>query len=282
MYYIQESDKPCKILKFLNCIRLKDNEIILPIQKEELTDKQAEKLATKTYKVIRTSNCKKIVVSKEIKKQKQYLNYLYSFGLDIVEGKWLFQILSNMSLEYICKKNNLLKSEISISILANQVTENVIYFLKKIVKEYKRVNIVTNNIGLFKNLETQIMEQYGVMIVVTNNKRKSLSKSQLIVNFDFPTELINKYNIYEDAVILNLQDDVKIKSKRYNGICINDYEIVVLNGQDFDYSKVQKFYCKDLYECNLYKKQPIDKIVRKINSDGVRIEKLYTNRGNEI
>ena len=53
MYYIQESDKPCKILKFFNSIRLKDNEIILPIQKEELTDKQAEKLATKTYKVIR-------------------------------------------------------------------------------------------------------------------------------------------------------------------------------------------------------------------------------------
>ena len=149
-----------------------------------------------TYKIIKTSNCKKIVVSKEIKKQDQYLNYLYSQGLDIVDGKWLFQILSNMSLEYICKKNNLLKSEISISILANQVTENVIYFLKKIVKEYKRINIVTNNINLFKNLETQIMEQYGVMIVVTNNKRKSLSKSQLIVNFDFPTELINKYNIF--------------------------------------------------------------------------------------
>ena len=282
MYYIQESDKPCKILKFFNSIRLKDNEIILPIQKEELTDKQAEKLATKTYKIIKTSNCKKIVVSKEIKKQDQYLNYLYSQGLDIVDGKWLFQILSNMSLEYICKKNNLLKSEISISILANQVTENVIYFLKKIVKEYKRINIVTNNINLFKNLETQIMEQYGVMIVVTNNKRKSLSKSQLIVNIDFPTELINKYNVYEDSIILNLQDDVKIKSKRFNGICINDYEIVVLNGQDFDYTKVEKFYCKDLYECNLYKKQPIEEINKKINSDGVRIEKLYTNRGNEI
>lgn len=194
----------------------------------------------------------------------------------------MFQILSYMSLEYICKKKNLLKAEISISILANQVTENVLYFLKKIVKEYKRINIVTNNINLFKNLETQIMEQYGVMVVITNNKRKSISKSQIIVNFDFPTELINKYNIYEEAIILNLQDDVKIKSKRFNGVCINDYEIVVSNDQDFDYSKVQKFCCKDLYECNLYKKQPIDEIIKKINSDGVKIEKLYTNRGNEI
>ena len=79
MYYIQESDKPCKILRFFNCIRLKDNEIILPIQKEDLTDKQSEKLATKTYKIIKISNCKRIVISKEIKKQEQYLNYLYSF-----------------------------------------------------------------------------------------------------------------------------------------------------------------------------------------------------------
>ena len=50
-------------------------------------------------------------------------------------------------------------------------------------------------------------------------------KSQIILNIDFPQELINKYNIYDDAVIVNLKGNIKINKKRFNGLNINNYEI---------------------------------------------------------
>lgn len=279
MYYIQESDKPCKLLKLFNYIRVRDNNIILPIQKENISEKQSEKLANNTNKIIKALNDKGIIVSKELKKQVQYLNYLYSYGLEIVDGKWLFQMLSYMILEYIVKKENLQKEKLFISILVNQANESIIYFLKKVVKEYKRINIVTNNITIFKNFETQIMEQYGVMITVTNNKRKSLSKSQIIFNFDFPTELLQRYDIYENAIVVNLQNDIKIKNKRFNGICINDYEIETSIFERVDFNK---FCIKDIYEGLMYKKQPVGEIMKKIKTDGVAIKKLYTSRNMEF
>ena len=71
------------------------------------------------------------------------------------------------------------------------------------------MNIVTNNIEKFKKLEDKIMEN-GIMITIGNNKKKSLMKSKIILNIDFPNELINKYMIKEDAIIINVPGKVKI------------------------------------------------------------------------
>lgn len=274
MYYVQESDKPNKIMKFFNCIQLKNNAIILPIKDEEISDKQAERLAVKTTKIMSALNCKKIVVSKNLKKQEQYLNYLYASELEIVDGKRLFQLLSYKVLEYILEKNSMNKENINISFMINQPTDIMLFLFKNIVKEFRRVNIVTNHIHLFKNLEEKMMEEYGIIITITNNKRKSLMKSQIILNFDFPNELINKYSIFDEAIIINLQGNVKIKRKRFIGKSINDYEIKAKNWNNFDVECVDKFFYKDLYEANLYKRQPIEELIGKINKDGVYIELL--------
>lgn len=112
MYYIEETDKPNFIHKKLNILKLEDNKIILPIEgKENLSDKQAEKLGQKTKKILEKTNCKKVIISKQIKKYEQYLNELYSYNLEIVGGKWLFQVLLYKILCIVIKKQNLKKEE---------------------------------------------------------------------------------------------------------------------------------------------------------------------------
>ena len=276
MYYIQETDKQCKILKILNTIKLKQDKIILPIIDEEISEKKAKKLAQKTKMILNKCNCNKIVISKKIKKQQQYINYLYSYNLEIVDGKWLFEALSQKVLEYIVNKRGLKKEELHISILVNNPSEITIENIKNIVQEYKRVNIITNHLSKFKNIEKQILEEYGIMITVTNNKRKSLENSEIILNIDFPEELINRYNIYEEAIIVNIQANIKIKRKRFNGININDYEITKVSRDEFDFEKENKFYEKDIYEGNIYKNQPPKDILKTIEKDKVKISKLIT------
>ena len=76
MVYIEKNDKPNFIKKILNLIRVKENTIILPIN-EKMTENKIEKLAMKTYKKItKISNSKKIVLSKEMKEEEKYINYL--------------------------------------------------------------------------------------------------------------------------------------------------------------------------------------------------------------
>ena len=275
MFFIQENDKPNKLSKMFSILKLEQDKIILPINEEKLEIKKANKLAIKTKKILDIANCNKIILSKKIKNQPLYINYLNSYNMEIVDGTWLFEVLLYKIIEYIIKVKKIKKEDVSISILINKITEASLYNIRKIAKSYKRVNIVTNHIELFKKMEKQILDEDGIMITITNNKRKSLSKSNIILNIDFPQELINQFNIYEEAIIVNIRGNIKIKKKRFNGICINDYEIQVLNDEEFDYDKEIRYSKKDIYEANIYKKQPMENIMRKIERDKVKIVDLF-------
>ncbi len=274
MYCIQETDKPNFIFKIFNVIQLREDKIILPIGAEKISSRKAFKLARKTKKILDKTISKRIVISQNIQKQQEYVNLLHSYSLEISEGKWLFEALSSKVLDYILGKKQMKKEETQISILVNDVTENMLANIRKIAKEYKRVNIVTNHIQKFRKIEKQILEQDGIMITVGNNKRKGLAKSNLILNVDFPSELINQYNIYENAMIVNLKGNVKIEKKRFNGICINDYEIEFQDREEFDYDKNTKYKASEIYEAQMNQKQPFQEIMKQVEKDRVRIVQL--------
>lgn len=269
MYYIKEVDKPSKFAEFFHIVKLENDMITLPITETSLDEKTAYKLAMKTKNILAKTNSKKLVLSKQVKKQETYVNYLCSYNYEIVGGKWLFQMLLFDVLEYIIKKLKIKKEEIKIGILVNDISDLAIYAIEKLVIKYKYVKIVTNHIDRFKNMEEKISEEQGIFINVGNNKRKILSKTNILLNLDFPTELINRYTINSTATIVNFKGNVKIKNKRFNGLNINDYEIDWKTNPHFE-----KFDAKDIYEATQHKNQPIEEILKKIKRDNVTIQYL--------
>lgn len=269
MYYIKETDKPSKFAEFFHIVKLENDTIILPILGTSLDEKTAYKLAIKTKTILDKTNSKKLVLSKQVKQQEAYTNYLYSYNYEIVDGRWLFQMLLFDVLEYIIKKLKIKEEEIKIGILVNDISDLAIYAIEKLVTKYKYVKIVTNHINHFKNIEEKISEEQGIFINVGNNKRKILSKTNIILNLDFPTELINRYTIYNTATIINFKGNVKIKDKRFNGLNINDYEIDWKTNPH-----LEKFEAKDVYEALQHKNQPIEEIFKRIKRDNVTIQYL--------
>ena len=152
MYCIQESDKPQFFFRIFNIVQLIGNKIILPvICDEQLSPSKSYKLAKKTKKILDKTISKRIVISKNIQKQEEYINLLKYYDFEIIDGKWLFEVLSCKILDNIIKQKKLKKQELTVSILINDLTENMIANIKQIAKEYKRVNIITNNIRKFKH-----------------------------------------------------------------------------------------------------------------------------------
>ncbi len=273
MYYIQEDDKPNFIFKLFNIVQLRQDKIILPIDEKNISSKKAQKLAKKTKRIFNKTISKKVVISEKVQKQEEYVNYLYSYNLEIIDGIWLFEVLSGKILDCIIQKRKMKKEETSISILVNDITENMLANLRKIAGEYKLVNIVTNHIEKFRKIENQILEKDGIMITVGNNKKRGLLKSEIIINVDFPQELINQYTIYENAIIVNIRENIKIATKRFNGICVNNYDISFQN-EEFDYDKETKFKQSKIYEAKINKRQPFNEIIKQIEKDKVKITKL--------
>ena len=276
MIYIEKNDKPNIIEKMLNLIKVQDSTIILPIN-EKTKEKQIEKIAKKTIKVIgKISNSKKIVLSKKMKKEEKYINYLNEYGIEIADGRWLFEILLTDIVNYIVEKQKI--ERVNISVLINDLTDKEFENIKLLAQKYMTINIVTNHIEKFRKLEQQLQEK-GIIATITNNKKKSLMKSQIIINIDFPKELINKYRINESATIVNVKRPIKITQKRFNGVTVNDYEIEYRNDICNEKFFVDKYNLKDFYEAEMYKRDSFTNLRKKIKNDKVLINKLYLNNG---
>lgn len=276
MYFIQETDKPKILSQLLLIPKLEKDKIILPLflGTEEKIAKQEIITAKKTKKILYKTHCKKIILSKELQEKEIFCNQLYTYGFEISDGRWLFKVLAFDAINSAVKKNKMTAEKIKISILVNEIDDIVLETINQIIKKYKNINIVTNHMEKFKKLEEQILEEYGIMITINNNKKKSLTKSDIILNIDFPNELINKYRIAEKANIINIRGNVRIKQKRFEGKIYNDYEIKYENLEEFDFDKENIYYKKNIYEAYIYKQQPIGNIMNKIRKDKVKIVEL--------
>lgn len=272
MYYIQENDKLKMLEKLFSVVKIEDDNIIMPLKNNEFNDKTAYKLSQKTRKILNKTNCNKIILSKKIKEQELYVNYLYSYNYQIVDGKRLFKMLIFDVLEYVVNYQKKGVDKTKIVIMVNDISEYTIYVITKLIEKYKYIKIVTNHIEKLRKIERKIFEEKGIMISIGNNKRKALSNADIILNIDFPTELINRYNINSEAIIVNFNRKVIIKDKRFNGINIKDYEITWANCSIN--KKMDKFYTKDIYEAEHNFNIPIKDVLDKLKRDKVKIKKL--------
>lgn len=112
------------------------------------------------------------------------------------------------------------------------------------------------------------------MLNISNNKRRSLLKSEIIINIDFPEENINQYRIYQDSVIVNIGEKINISSKRFNGTNINYYKLEIPE----EY-KVEGFQNEIVYESLIYNINSFKDINNKITEDKVSIDKFIGNNG---
>ena len=269
-YYISKNNN-VKFSDRLKFFTKKDNKILVNFDLDKFNIKKAKKI----LKILNKNSVRNVVLSKELQKNEMLINYLNSSNVNIFNGRWLEKYLAYEIVKYILVKKNIKEEETEIAILINQIDEVSTENIKLFSKEFKRVNVVTNHIEKLKNIEESIFDEFGIMITITNNKKKSLKNAKIILNMDFPNELINKFNIYDDAIILNLDGDIKINKKRFSGLNINNYEISL---NDVDYLS-EEFYIRDIFESQIYKKAAFKNIRKEIKEKGVNIEQLIGLNG---
>ena len=226
-FYIEQNKNVGNIKFFLSPIVKKENKIIINKNLAKLNIKRKLKITKKIQAILASENTKQIAIEKELKNDKEFENLLYSCELNICNKNWLFSRLLDKTIDNILKDK--LRAESEIWICVNDLDNNMEEELIKLAKEFKNINIVTKYIGKFKKIEEIIYIKYGILINISNNKRKSLVKADLILNVDFPKETINQFVIYDEAKIIDLYGDVKIKKKRFNGKIINDYDFEIDN-----------------------------------------------------
>lgn len=269
-YYIEKMDKHKMIGRK---IQFKNDNIKIYM------DLEKEKNIRKLVKRLLLNETNNVVIDKELITCEKLINLLKSNDIKIFDGKWLEKYLILDILEYIINKKQIIKAETEIAITANEITDLLIEMIKILSKQYKKLTIVTNHIEKLRKIEKEIKEKEGILIILSNNKNKSLLKSQFIINMDFNQELINQYKMYEEAIIINAEENIRIDAIRFNGIVINDYEIEIGRKEFIWREGIEKYRQRDLIEAELYVRDTYKNIRKKIQKNNIKIKELYGING---
>lgn len=268
--YIEKMDKPTWSIQKIK-IEQDNCKIYANLERE----KNIRKVINKLIK----NEVSNVILSRELYENKRLINALNAKNINIFDGRWLEKYLSIQILDYIIMQKNIKKEETEIAVAVNQISDLSIETIKILAKQYKRLAVVTNHIEKLRKIEKELYDKEGILIVISNNQKKSLVRSQIILNIDFNKELLNRYRINESAIIINLEGDMKIDEKRFSGINVNDYEIEVGREEIIWRENMTNFRTKDLLEAVLYMKDTFQNICTKIRKNKVSIKELYGVNG---
>lgn len=274
--YIRQSENIKFLHKVFNIFKvekLDDKTIInLPIN-EKSKNKKNEKVIQKLSQYFNNNNIKIVVLEKKLMENSNIKNIIYSNNINILDGTRLdkFLVYNLVQKIYQYKKTNIQAGEITL--LINENDDINVETIIMLAKEIKRLNIITNDIKKFRKIVDYLYKELGILIKLSNNVKTNLRSSDIIVNIDFPEEIVNKLEIPNNAVVLNMPKNINIKSKKFSGINIKAWEIEVP-----DKYVLEGFNTSIMYEASLYTK-PVMKVFEQIQNDDIKIKKLIGVNG---
>ena len=229
-----------------------------------------EKLS-KIFKI----NCTSLIcISESLMNNNDFISFIDKENIYYFKGIWLYNYLLTNIIEYISlnKKEKIENQEVSI--LTNDINDNIIYEIKEIAYRVKVVNIVSNKQKMFYKLEQELYEKNGITININNDYNKTLKKSNIIINYDFSEQEFNKYEISKTACIININNKIKITKKSFSGINIQSYNINFPERYDFLGMYKNEFNKNVLYESIIYKRTLARNIRKELENDKISIVSL--------
>ena len=181
----------------LKKIRVVDNYYYLPSNSEKILSIVREKL--------KQDNIDYIIQEKDI-----------DCGYPELTGKYNVKYMLPEIITYCFK---LLGKDVKmqdIYICVNEFSKENISIIEELCQKVKTVNIVTEHLKPFQELEKRL-ERKEIYITTSSNKRKALSRALITINIDFKD--LKKYNINRKSIIVNSARNIEL-GKDFEGICI--------------------------------------------------------------
>ena len=146
------------------------------------------------------------VLPKSMEKSEIY-KIFNKYEIKYLKDEYIKKILSDKILESVCKIKKIELSNLELTILVNIPNEINLYIIENLAKQVKNIKIISLNIYKFKELEFKLYNEYGIAMQFSNSYRKSIEKSNIILNLDFDNIEINEYTINPNAIIINTTNE---------------------------------------------------------------------------
>ena len=225
----------------------------------------------KLRKLIKKDNINQVACEEEIQ---QYVDKKI-----LIDEKDIIKYLILEILEYIFEIQGKKMEQEDIYFLINKDEDIYLENIKTLSEKFKTTNIITEELSKFQKIVENIFEE-ETTIYLSNNKRKSLRRAKYIVNFDYGIGEIEKYNINRTAILINIEQKVKIESMAFEGISINNVNIQIPDELIEHFGRMMEKINKNiLYMSLVNQKQELARIKDRIKEDNIHILNLIGDKG---
>ena len=278
--YIKEEQSHNKLFKGIEIKKYHNNYVIM------IHNKHKKKTIRKLIKISKKLKTEAMVFSKELEGnfKQDVLSMLKDSRMEILNGKYLMRLMQFDIVKYVLNKQNNNMRQEDIYVVFKKDEKLNLDFLKQFIENFRMVNIITNDVARFKNIQDNLLENHGILISVSNNKRKALKRAKYILNVNLGKDELEKYKFNRDAIIINIQENVKYDDSSFDGININYFEIKVPDELQEKFEQIGgNFDNVILYESMLLseniQKKKIEDAIERISKDDICITSLIGNNG---
>ena len=297
--YIKKQNKPIELLDkikyFFKIVKVTQCNMVYVL--EIPFNGSTDKMINKVSKIIKKLEIDNIVFSNELIYTEFSFRVINNLDKETVcDGRKLMIYMQYDILIYILNIQNIDVNNADVYFLIKKDNDLNLQFLSKFIENCKTVNIVTNDIARFKEVQERIYENENILIGISNNKSKALKRARYILNVNMDENDIKKYKINRDAIIINLKNMVYYNNPGFNGININYMQIslpdeyieqfeCINNQNEFDLTKLYEVYLMqelniEKRKLNVLKCEKVENIEEKIiKQDGIKITGLIGNNG---
>lgn len=261
-------------------IRIFDNNYVIAVSNKK---KDRKKIKEKLARIIKKLGIDAVVFSKEL--EGDFKNDVCEMiNIKVVNGKKLMEFMEYDIVKYVLDKQNADTKKEDIYIVFKRDSNLNLDFLKRFLENFRLVNIVTNDVDKLKNIQDNLLDNEGILISVSNNKRKALKRAKYILNINLTKEELEKYRINREAIIVNIGENVKYDEPCFDGVNINYFKISCPDEYLERFEQVgSQFDLAQMYESILLQdrvdKTKLEAVYSRIKEDNIKIVELIGNNG---
>lgn len=261
-------------------IRIFDNNYVIAVSNKK---KDRKKIKEKLARIIKKLGIDAVVFSKEL--EGDFKNDICEMiNIKVVNGKKLMEFMEYDIVKYVLDKQNADTKKEDIYIVFKRDSNLNLDFLKRFLENFRLVNIVTNDVDKLKNIQDNLLDNEGILISVSNNKRKALKRAKYILNINLTKEELEKYRINREAIIVNIGENVKYDEPCFDGVNINYFKISCPDEYLERFEQVgSQFDLAQMYESILLQdrvdKTKLEAVYSRIKEDNIKIVELIGNNG---
>ncbi len=261
-----------KIFNFLGFIKIEKNYLILSSTYEDVNNKTI----TNILKAAQKLNFKNVALAEGLQSNLALNKELLNSNFDILDGTKIYKFLTYEIINKIAYIQNIKIQSMEITFLTNNNSDINMESIKMLAQKCKVVNVLTERIDLFTDLEKQLYDDQGIIINVSRNKRKTCMYSDIILNLDFENKTLEQCRIREKTIIVQF---TKAKFENKTGVTITSYKLNIPDKYSASKKMLKHFSNEILYEGLFYHKLSYKNVRKLLKKDNISIKYFIGNNG---